>query len=74
MAEYAIYAKRTMPVYDIKSGKTIPPDKTFMPINYAGIRVRKQDLTDTFATKDDAQNFIDSHKFREGVITEIRKL
>ena len=44
-----------------------------MPLNMKGIRTRKQDLKDCFATKEDAQEWIDSHSFRAGVKLEIRR-
>lgn len=73
MAEFAVYAKRTQPVRG-NNGHIISPDNTFKPINSNGVRVAKKDIDITFATKEDAQEWIDSHTFHPGVVTEIRKL
>lgn len=61
MAQYALYGKR-------------PQDKTFKPLNYAGERVNKKDLKDTFATRQDAQDFLDSKILKPNVEVEIRAL
>lgn len=61
MPEFALYGKR-------------PSDKTFKPLNYKGIRVNKKDLTDTFASKKDAEEFLASKKLKPNVTIEIRKL
>lgn len=60
MALYAVYAKK----------KT---DKQFKPINDKGLRVTKKDC-EVFTSKEEAQSFIDAHKFLPGVSTDIRKI
>lgn len=74
MAVYGIYAKRTQPLFNWETKETMGPDKTFMPLNEKGVRVPKNKLTNTFATKEDAQEWIDTHDFKDGVEVEVRKL
>lgn len=73
MAEYAVYGKHTLPYVNIK-GEHVECDKIFMPLNEKGIRVTKRGLTNTFATKEDAQEWIDNHKFIKGAEISIRKI
>lgn len=70
---YLVYGKRTERWYNEDDHSWNEPDKQFMPLNMKGIRTRKQDLKDCFATKEDAQEWIDSHSFRAGVKLEIRR-
>lgn len=69
---FAIYGKRT---------KVIPgtdkPDTTFRALTYAGIRVSKLTDAGTFATKEDAEEFLKKKNprgYKDGVVFEIRKL
>lgn len=71
---YYIYGKRTLPVFDlINRGGPMGPDKTFRPLDSKGLRVYKKVDAKTFNTKEEAQNFIDSNKWRKGVVLEVRK-
>lgn len=74
MAIYGVYAKRTQPLFNYETKETMGPDKVFMPLNERGVRTPKNKLTHTFATKEDAQEWIDNHNFKDGVIVEVRKL
>lgn len=71
---FAIYAKRTLPIFDTKTKKTVGPDKSFAPLNEFGVRTTKAKLTNVFAEKSDAQEWIDKHNFKDGVKLEIRKV
>lgn len=73
MPQYLIYGKRTKPLYDIYTHTTVGPDKTFRALNERGERVNKLEEAFSFATREDAQDFIDSHKHKDGVVFEIRK-
>lgn len=73
MPEYLIYGKRTERIHDKYTGETIPPDKTFRALDAKGIRVNKLENAMSFATKQDAQEFLDSHGHKPGTIFEIRK-
>ena len=70
---YFVYGKRTMPWYNKDTKKMNEPDKTFRALNGRGIRVNKLEEACVFAEKADAQEFIDSHFWREGTKLEIRK-
>lgn len=71
---FAIYAKRTLPIFDPETKKTVGPDKSFAPLNEFGVRTTKAKLTNVFAEKSDAQEWIDKHNFKDGVKLEIRKV
>lgn len=71
---FAVYAKRTLPIFNVETKKTIEPDKTFAPVNEFGVRTTKAKLTNVFAEKSDAQEWIDKHDFKDGVKLEIRKV
>ena len=70
---WAVYAKRTE-LIRTPNGKIIEPDKMFMPIDEKGIRVSKNKLTNVFAEKADAQEWIATHEFKNGVAVEVRKV
>lgn len=70
---YLVYGKRTERWYNADDNTWNDPDKTFMPLNSQGIRTQKKNMNECFATKEDAQEWIDSHKFRAGVELEIRR-
>ena len=71
---FAVYAKRTLPIFNTETKKTIEPDKTFAPLNEFGVRTTKAKLTNAFAEKSDAQECIDKRTFKNGVKLEIRKV
>lgn len=70
---WAVYAKRTESIRTW-DGRIIEPDKTFMPIDEKGVRVSKNKLTNVFAEKADAQEWIVAHNFKNGVVAEVRKV
>lgn len=70
---YWVYGRRTEPWYNSDTKEWNEPDKNFRALNGAGIRVNKLSEACEFATKEDAQQFIDSHSYRDGVKLEIRK-
>lgn len=71
---YLIYGKHTKEWWDGKMRQ--PPDKTFRAINYKGVRVTKLEDAGSFATREDAQEFLDKHADpkRNDVAFEIRKV
>ena len=71
---FAVYGKRTQPIFNYEDKTTIEPDKSFAPLDEFGKRTTKAKLTNVFAEKSDAQEWIDKHKFKEGVVVEIRKV
>lgn len=71
---FAIYAKRTLPIFNIETKETMGPDKSFAPLDEHGVRTTKAKLTNVFAEKSDAQEWIDKHNFKDGVEVEVRKL
>lgn len=71
---FAVYAKRTLPIFNIETKKTLGPDKSFAPLDEFGVRTTKAKLTNVFAEKSDAQEWIDKHNFKDGVKLEIRKV
>ncbi len=73
MAEYLIYGKRTERIYDVYSKTWTEPDTTFRALNANGERVTKLKDAFSFATREDAQDFIDNRRPKPGVIFEIRK-
>lgn len=72
---FAVYGKRCLPTFDYKTNQTtIEPDKSFAPLAEDGTRTSKAKLTNVFAEKNDAQEWIDKHNFKDGVKVEIRKV
>ena len=70
---WSVYGKRTNPIHNT-DGTTIQPDKSFAPLDESGVRTTKAKLTNVFAEKSDAQEWIDKHSFKPGVELEIRKV
>lgn len=74
MAEYLIYGKRTKPWYNEKTKEWVEPDKTFRALTATGIRVTKLKNAMSFATKEDAQEFLDQQNiWRDGTVFDIRR-
>ena len=71
---FAVYGKRCLPTFDYKTNQTIEPDKSFAPLAEDGTRTSKAKLTNVFAEKADAQEWIDKHSFKSGIELEIRKV
>ena len=71
---FAVYAKRCLPVFNTETKETMGPDKSFAPLAEDGTRTTKAKLTNVFAEKSDAQEWIDKHSFKDGVKVEIRKV
>lgn len=71
---FAVYGKRTQPIFNYEDKTTIAPDKSFAPLDESGKRTTKAKLTNVFAKKSDAQEWIDKHNFKDGVELEIRKV
>ena len=71
---FAVYGRRTIGVRDVTTGKIVGPDKQFAPLNEYAIRTSKAKLTNVFAEKSDAQEWIDKHNFKDGVVVEIRRV
>lgn len=71
---FAVYGKRCLSIFDTETKKTIEPDKSFAPLAEDGTRTTKAKLTNVFAKKSDAQEWIDKHNFKDGVKLEIRKV
>lgn len=67
---FAVYGKRCKPI----SNCNVKPDKSFAPLDEFGRRTTKAKLTNVFAEKADAQEWIDKHSFKSGVELEIRKV
>jgi hypothetical protein len=74
MSCFAVYGKRCLSIFDTETKKTIEPDKSFAPLAEDGTRTTKAKLTNVFAEKSDAQEWIDKHNFKDGVKLEIRKV
>lgn len=75
---YFIYAKRTAPEHwDSLHRVMIPQDKQFRAINSNGVRVSKLTEAIEFATREDAQEWMDkkiaAQGVKDGVVWEIRK-
>lgn len=72
---YLIYGKHTKPWRGSQDHLLHEPDKMFRAINYQGVRVTKLEDAASFATKEDAQEFLDKHTDpnRDDVAFEIRK-
>lgn len=68
-----VYGKRTQRWYDSDKKNWNEPDKKFAALNANGQRVTKLNDAFAFATKEDAEQWIKSHDWREGVELEIRK-
>lgn len=73
MPEYLIYGKRIQPIYYPTLRESHGPDKTFKALNEYGERVSKLSDAFSFASKEDAQQFLDEHNLRDGCVFEIRK-
>lgn len=58
MSEYAVYVKRTEPWTNYQ-GRTFEPDKCFRAIDGNGKRVTKLVNAMTFATKEDAVEWVE---------------
>lgn len=74
MSCFAVYGKRCLPIFDTETKETMGPDKSFAPLAEDGTRTTKTKLTNVFAEKSDAQEWIDKHNFKDGVKVEIRKI
>ncbi len=74
MGQYLVYGKRTEAIYNTDTHKYMGPDSSFRAINEKGERVTKLDDAFSFATKEDAQDFLNAHKPKQGVVFEIRKV
>lgn len=70
---YLIRGKRTKRWYDSDKKQWNEPDKRFAALDYYGKRVSRLEQAGTFAEKSDAQDWIDSHKWRDGVELKIDK-
>lgn len=73
MSQYLIYGKRTEAILNTDTHKFMGPDSSFRALNEKGERVSKLSDAFSFATKEDAQEFLDAHKPKHGVVFEIRK-
>ena len=71
---FAVYGKRCLSIFDTETKKTMGLDKSFAPLDEFGVRTTKAKLTNVFAEKSDAQEWIDKHNFKDGVTVEIRKV
>lgn len=71
---FAVYGKRCLPIFNTETKETMGPDKSFAPLDEFGARTTKAKLTNVFAEKGDAQEWIDKHQFKDGVKLEIRKV
>lgn len=69
---YFVYAKMTKPWKDYKD-KWHDEDKRFSAIDGAGQQVSRLDKACEFQSREDAQDFIESHNWRDGIKLEIRK-
>lgn len=77
MCSWFIYGKRTAPEHwDSVRHRMIPQDKQFRALNIKGERVPRLENAAPFATKEDAQEFLDkilsTRGLQEGVEIEIR--
>lgn len=73
MPTYLIRGKRTKRWYNEETHQWVEPDKRFAALDYDGKRVTKLENAGTFAEKADAENWINSHKWRDGVELKIDK-
>ena len=71
---FAVYGKRCLSIFDTDTKETMGPDKSFAPLDEFSVRTTKAKLTNVFAEKSDAQEWIDKHNFKDGVKLEIRKV
>lgn len=73
---YAIYGKRSKEWYDEKTHTLNPPDKTFKALNEKGHRVHKLADAFTFATAQDAKDYLKQRAKnpKEGTLFEIRPI
>ena len=74
MSCYAVYGKRSLTIFNTETKQTSGPDRAFAPLAEDGTRTTKAKLTNVFAEKSDAQEWIDNHDFKDGVELEIRKV
>lgn len=70
---YLIYGKRTKPIKNTETGEMMGPDTMFRALTYNGVRVSKLADAGSFATKEDAQEWINKKGHKPGVVFEIRK-
>lgn len=70
---YAVYGKRSA-WRNTETNKMEEPDKTFRALNGYGERVNRLSEAIIFYTREDAQEWIDSHTFRSEATIEIRKV
>lgn len=72
---YLIYGKHTKEWWNKQRRRWEDPDKTFRAIDYKGVRVTKLENAASFATKEDAQDYLDKYADpnRDDVAFEIRK-
>lgn len=73
---YLIYGKRTEPWWNREKRRWEDPDKTFRAIGYKGYRVTKLEDAGSFATREDAQEYLDNHADpnKTDIAWEIRKV
>lgn len=70
---YIIYGKRTKPIYNTETKEYMGPDAKFAALDYQGCRVTKLADAGTYATKEDAEEVLNTKKHKDGVVFEIRK-
>lgn len=70
---YAVYGKRDA-WRNMQTNQIEEPDKTFRALNSYGERVSRLSEAIIFYTKEDAEEWIASHKFRPEAHIEIRKV
>ena len=75
MPTYLIYGKHTKEWWNREKRRREPADKTFRAIDWKGVRVTKLENAASFASKEDAQEYLDKHAdpSRDDVAFEIRK-
>lgn len=75
MATYLVYGKRVEGYYDSGMRKYLEPHKTFRALNYNGERVTKLEEAGSFASKEDAEQWLfdPKKKIRSQWKYEIRK-
>lgn len=79
MTAYCVYGKRTAPEHwDSISRSMIPQDKQFRAVNDRGVRVNKLEEAIMFASKEDAQEWLnkklEGSGAKDGVVWDIRKV
>lgn len=70
---YAVYGKRSA-WRNTETNRMEDPDKTFRALNGYGERVTRLSDAIVFYTKEDAEEWVNSHKFRPEATIEIRKI